>query len=283
MHRVVFEQLLAAWQQLMQRGMALLRAANQQHDTQAPEGAAGGRKGGRGKQKQQLALPVDGFGRLQWDEEQVSEPLAGCFRLAVACGSQACARLLKHALVCPTTLTCNLTTPPTQAGEVLAVAQRYADVFAGLVELTKKHASRNMLLSSALKLGSSFLEVMLKALPFWAATYVSDAPGFTALVKSVQKGTKVMQVRVCLRTARAEQASGWLHAPAATPRHVLCPHFRPARVCLSACTPPHCRPPAAHLWRGQDARRGRGVSDPSRQAQPGALCVRDARAVCAGG
>lgn len=73
-------------------------------------------------------------------------------------------------------------------------AQRCAQSFAALVELTKKHKMRNQLLGTALKNGGGFVDVMVKANDFWYAYYIAAGKPFQQLVKTVQKGTKVMQV-----------------------------------------------------------------------------------------
>jgi hypothetical protein len=65
------------------------------------------------------------------------------------------------------------------------------------VQLTKKHPSRTVLLSNALKVGGQFVDGLLKGLPFWRALYGSgQEQAFRALIKEVQKGTKQLQVRV---------------------------------------------------------------------------------------
>jgi hypothetical protein len=83
-----------------------------------------------------------------------------------------------------------------QVEELLGRAQCCCQAFAGLVQLTKKHPSRTGLLSSALKVGGQFVDVLLKGLAFWRALYAGgQEQAFRALVKEVQKGTKQLQVR----------------------------------------------------------------------------------------
>jgi hypothetical protein len=80
---------------------------------------------------------------------------------------------------------------------VFQQAHNCAQCFAGLVELTKKHKTRNQLLGTALKNGGAFIDVMVKATDFWYAYYLANGRPFQQLVKTVQKGTKTMQVRLC--------------------------------------------------------------------------------------
>lgn len=83
-----------------------------------------------------------------------------------------------------------------QVEELLGRAQCCCQAFAGLVQLTKKHPSRTGLLSSALKVGGQFVDVLLKGLAFWRALYAGgQEQAFRALIKEVQKGTKQLQVR----------------------------------------------------------------------------------------
>lgn len=81
-----------------------------------------------------------------------------------------------------------------QVEEVVQQAHRCAQSFAGLVELTKKHKTRNQLLGTALKNGGGFVDVMVKSTDFWYAYYIAYGKPFQQLVKTVQKGTKIMQV-----------------------------------------------------------------------------------------
>lgn len=102
--------------------------------------------------------------------------------------------------VCPTVHQCRthcarLCPRSLQVDEVVQQAQRCAQSFAALVELTKKHKTRNQLLGTALKNGGGFVDVMVKANDFWYAYYIAAGKPFQQLVKTVQKGTKVMQVR----------------------------------------------------------------------------------------
>lgn len=87
-------------------------------------------------------------------------------------------------------------------------AHRCAQSFAGLVELTKKHKTRNQLLGTALKNGGGFVDVMAKASDFWYAYYIAYGKPFQQLVKTVQKGTKIMQVRPS-STLTATVETGW--------------------------------------------------------------------------
>lgn len=84
--------------------------------------------------------------------------------------------------------------PHLQVEEVFQQAHNCAQCFAGLVELTKKHKTRNQLLGTALKCGGAFIDVMVKAADFWYAYYLANGRPFQQLVKTVQKGTKTMQV-----------------------------------------------------------------------------------------
>jgi hypothetical protein len=79
--------------------------------------------------------------------------------------------------------------------ELVQQAHRCAQSFAGLVELTRKHKTRNQLLGTALKNGGGFVDVMVKSTQFWFAFFIVYGKPFQQLVKTVQKGTKVMQVR----------------------------------------------------------------------------------------
>lgn len=85
-------------------------------------------------------------------------------------------------------------TPCTQVDEVVEQAQRCAQCFASLVELTRKHKTRNQLLGTALKNGGAFIDVLVKNVCFWQAYYTAYGKPFQSLLKTVQKGTKIMQV-----------------------------------------------------------------------------------------
>lgn len=82
-----------------------------------------------------------------------------------------------------------------QVDEVASQAQRCAQAFAGLVELTRKHKTRNQLLGTALKSGGGFIEGLVKSSRFWSAYYIAYGRPFQQLVKTIQKGTKIMQAR----------------------------------------------------------------------------------------
>lgn len=82
-----------------------------------------------------------------------------------------------------------------QVDEVVQQAQRCAQAFTGLVELTRKHKTRNQLLGTALKYGGGFIDAIVKATNFWHAYYIAEGRPFQQLLKNVQKGTKIMQVR----------------------------------------------------------------------------------------
>lgn len=83
-----------------------------------------------------------------------------------------------------------------QVDAILAQAGQCAAVFANLFALAKVHQTRNGLLGSAVKLGSAFIDALLRAMPLWRALFHNGRDAqFLALVKDVQKGTKVMQVR----------------------------------------------------------------------------------------
>jgi hypothetical protein len=91
-----------------------------------------------------------------------------------------------------------------QVDEVVQQAQRCAQAFAGLVELTRKHKTRNQLLGTALKYGGGFIDAMIKANNFWYAYYIAAGRPFQLLVKTMQKGTKIMQVRWGCRMERRD-------------------------------------------------------------------------------
>jgi hypothetical protein len=80
---------------------------------------------------------------------------------------------------------------------VAAQALRCAQAFAELLELTKKHKARNQLLGTALKQGGGFIDALVKAADFWHAYFIEyGGKPFQQLLKTVQKGTKIMQVGV---------------------------------------------------------------------------------------
>lgn len=83
-----------------------------------------------------------------------------------------------------------------QISALLGQMQRCGGAFHALVSLSKVHQTRNGLLAAAVKQGGAFVDVLLRGLPLWRA--VSGAgyeQQFERLVKEVQKGTRMMQVR----------------------------------------------------------------------------------------
>eukprot|EP00775_Hariotina_reticulata_P013727 gene13727-13849_t len=103
-----------------------------------------------------------------------------------------------------------------QVDAILAQAGQCAAVFANLFSLAKVHQTRNGLLGNAVKLGGSFIDGLLRAMPLWRALFHNGRDAqFLALIKDVQKGTKVMQT-IC-NEAKARRAAGALlaRAPAA--------------------------------------------------------------------
>lgn len=100
---------------------------------------------------------------------------------------------LCHVHMCLVCTSAAVAAAVTQVDEVVQQVQRCAQSLAGLVELTKKHKTRNQLLGTALKYGGGFLDVMVKASDFWFAYYMAYGRPFQQLVKTIQKATKIMQ------------------------------------------------------------------------------------------
>lgn len=189
--RVVFEQCLAHWERINSRAMTLL-----------PPAAVPGRK------KQQQQLQVNSQGQPDWDAEQVRlsvSPAMACVSPALwvpwsrrpdraCCRCAPCGLLPVQQWAHTAAAHVCVGAHCMQVEEVVQQAQRCAQSFAALVELTKKHKTRNQLLGTAVKNGGAFVELMVKANDFWYAYYIAAGKPFQQLVKTVQKGTKVMQV-----------------------------------------------------------------------------------------
>ncbi|PRW44427.1 Fanconi anemia group D2-like protein [Chlorella sorokiniana] len=82
---------------------------------------------------------------------------------------------------------------PEVLGPLIEKMQACAAAFSALVTVVKKQQFRVQIHVQAVKSGGKFLETLFKALPFWTAVYRSKQNEFLAMVRDVQKGTRIVQ------------------------------------------------------------------------------------------
>lgn len=67
-----------------------------------------------------------------------------------------------------------------------------ADCFAGLMLLVQEHAHRSAVLACSLGLAGRYLDLLLKALPWWRLAWGRHAGPLLAMVRELQRGTRVV-------------------------------------------------------------------------------------------
>ncbi|GBF89136.1 hypothetical protein Rsub_01853 [Raphidocelis subcapitata] len=97
---------------------------------------------------------------------------------------------------------------------MIARFQRTASAFKELVALSKRHQSRTGILGQVVKHGARFIDQLLRALPFWRASYGTAGDALIKVLQDTQSGTRLIQ-NICNEMKAKRSAPILPKAPAA--------------------------------------------------------------------